>query len=151
MSNDLNIIADNLFKKVVKTIALVNSSLKNLGVYNSEIEYSPEESMPYDALSGRFIRSIEMCTKFFRVYERLILGDSSDTFRQLLNNMCKLDLISSVDLWIDMKDVRNRIVHDYLPDETKEIFDDIMTKYSNELNQLLQKVSDIKFSNLTTN
>jgi hypothetical protein len=141
MSSDLNLIADNLYKKVVETIALVNSSLKNLESYNPEFEYSPEESMPYDALSGRFIRSVEMCTKFFRVYERIILGDSSDTFRQLLNNMCKLDLISSVDLWIDMKDVRNRIVHDYLPDETKEIFDDIMSKYCTELNRLLQKTA----------
>jgi len=44
-----------------------------------------------------------------------------------------------------MKDVRNRIVHDYLPEETKRIFDDIMTIYSSELNWLLQKLIDIKF------
>ncbi len=144
MSNDLKIIANNIYKKVIKTITLVNASLENLEPYNSEIEYSPVESMPYDALSGRFIRSVEMCTKFFRIYERIILGDSSDTYRQLLNNMCKIQLISSVDLWIDMKDVRNRIVHYYLPEETKQIFDDIMTIYSSELNWLLQKLIDIK-------
>jgi len=94
MSNDLKIIANNIYKKVIKTITLVNASLENLEPYNSEIEYSPVESMPYDALSGRFIRSVEMCTKFFRIYERIILGDSSDTYRQLLNNMCKIQLIT---------------------------------------------------------
>ena len=144
MANDLKIIANNIYKKVIKTITLVNASLENLEPYNSEIEYSPLESMPYDALSGRFIRSVEMCSKFFRIYERMILGDSSDTYRQLLNNMSKIQLISSVDLWLDMKDVRNRIVHDYLPDETKQIFDDIIGAYSFELNRLLLKLDDIQ-------
>ncbi|NLO19586.1 MAG: hypothetical protein GX121_06880, partial [Ignavibacteria bacterium] len=87
---------------------------------------------------------VEMCSKFFRIYERMILGDSSDTYRQLLNNMSKIQLISSVDLWLDMKDVRNRIVHDYLPDETKQIFDDIIGAYSFELNRLLLKLDDIQ-------
>ncbi len=58
--------------------------------------------------------------------------------------MSKIQLISSVDLWLDMKDVRNRIVHDYLPDETKQIFDDIIGAYSFELNRLLLKLDDIQ-------
>ena len=138
MSSDLKNLAKDLYQKVNKTIKLVNSSLNKLEPFQSDYEYSSDESIPYDALSGRFTRSVEMCVKFFRTYERIIFGESSDTYRQLLNNMEKINLISSVDLWIDMRDVRNRIVYDYLPDEIKQIFDDIMGDYSSELNKLLK-------------
>jgi len=131
-------LAKDLYQKVNKTIKLVNSSLNKLEPFQSDYEYSSDESIPYDALSGRFTRSVEMCVKFFRTYERIIFGESSDTYRQLLNNMEKINLISSVDLWIDMRDVRNRIVYDYLPDVIKQIFDDIMGDYSSELNKLLK-------------
>ncbi len=78
-----------------------------------------------------------MCVKFFKVYERLIFGESSSTLRELLNKMEKINLISSVNLWIDMRDVRNRIVHYYLPDTVKYIYDCIMFEYNNELNKVI--------------
>ena len=42
-------------------------------------------------------------------------------------------MISSVEIWIDMRDVRNRIVHDYLPDQVKNIYDEVMTRFKDEL------------------
>lgn len=39
-------------------------------------------------------------------------------------------------LWIQMRDVRNRIVHDYLPEEIKGICDSIMGEMGSELLQV---------------
>ncbi len=137
MESNLKILAEDLILKVKKSVSLVNSSLNSLEPFDLSKEYTDKESEPYDALSGRFIRAVEVCVKFFRVYERLIFGESSSTLRELLNKMEKINLISSVNLWIDMRDVRNRIVHDYLPDTIKYIYDCIMFEYNNELNKVI--------------
>ena len=59
--------------------------------------------------------------------------------------MEKLDLISNTDLWLDMRDVRNRVVHDYLPEEIRKTFDLIISVYFIELFELKKKVSVLKF------
>jgi hypothetical protein len=112
--------------KMLATIALVQASVRKLEPYDESHAYSADESEPYDAFSDRFIRAVEICLKFFQSYERLQFAEESDTLRDLLNRMEKLGLASSVELWFDMRDVRNRIVYDYLPGETKQMYDDIM-------------------------
>jgi uncharacterized protein with HEPN domain len=47
--------------------------------------------------------------------------------------MEKQKMISSIETWIDMRDLRNRIVHDYLPDQIKNIYDLIMHEFKAEL------------------
>ena len=36
-----------------------------------------------------------------------------------------------------MRDVRNRIVHDYLPEKTKDMYDSIINEFGKELLNLL--------------
>ena len=98
---------------------------------------------PYDAMSGRFIRAVEVSLKFFRTYERYLFAESSDTIRDLLNRMATVDLITSTQLWVAMRDVRNRIVHDYLPKDIKQIYDAIQNQFGNELKQLKSKLIDL--------
>lgn len=79
--------------------------------------YSPQEREPYDALSDRFLRAFESSLKFFRTWERVRAANVSETFRDLLLRMEKIGLISDLATWIALRDLRNRAVHDYLPDE----------------------------------
>ena len=58
---------------------------------------------------------------------------NSDTLRDLLNRMARLDLISSITLWMQIRDVRNRIVHDYLPQDIQDLYDTIITIFGKEL------------------
>ena len=44
-----------------------------------------------------------------------------------------------------MRDIRNRIVHDYLPEQIKKIYDLIIDKFGKELSQLRSKITDIHF------
>ena len=37
--------------------------------------------------------------------------------------MEKLRLVGSASLWLEMRNIRNRIVHDYLPEQTAQMFD----------------------------
>jgi len=47
--------------------------------------------------------------------------------------MEKLGIVSSVEIWFRMRDVRNRIVHDYVPGVVKQMYDDIMGTFAAEL------------------
>ncbi|VAX38071.1 hypothetical protein MNBD_UNCLBAC01-1338 [hydrothermal vent metagenome] len=141
MSYDQKIITEKVHKQMVNTINLVEASLKDIASYDPKKEYDPKEQEPYDALCDRFIRAVEIGLKFFRSYERLI-AENSETLRDILNRMAKLDWISSTELWLKMRDVRNRIVHDYLPEDIAEIYEEIAGVFGGELSAL--KAKEIK-------
>ncbi|MEI6515583.1 MAG: nucleotidyltransferase substrate binding protein [bacterium] len=130
--------------KMLDTVALVQASLDKLASYDATRAYTANESEPYDALSDRFIRAVEISLRFFRSYERLQFAEESDTLRDRLNRMEKLELISSVEQWFNMRDVRNRIVHDYLPNEIKQMYDDIMGPFAVELKLCTDKARQLK-------
>ena len=123
----------NDFQKVKAAMDILQFSLNKLNSFDASLLYTADDYEPYDALSDRFMRASEMFIKFFRSYERLQFAEESDTLRDQLNRMEKLGLISSTELWFRIRDVRNRMVHDYLPGKIKEIYDDIMGTFGDEL------------------
>ncbi len=137
MSEERALLLEQAARKSVSAINLVMDSVERLEPYDDTREYTSLELEPYDALSDRFIRAVEVCIRFFRsldIYESAV---EAETYRELLNRMEKIGIVSSVELWMDMRDVRNRIVHDYLPEEAKSRFDDIMYRFSDELKTIL--------------
>ena len=100
MNSDLITLITAARQKVLNTIMLVEASLSRITPYDVNQNYTPEEMEPYDAMSGRFIRAIEVSLKFFRTYERYLFVESSDTIRDLLNRMAMVDLIASTQLWV---------------------------------------------------
>jgi predicted nucleotidyltransferase len=63
-----------------------------------------------------------------------------DTIRTLLNRMEKLGLVTSTNLRLTMRNVRNRIVHDYLPEQVAEMFEEISGDQGDELLRLCEKL-----------
>lgn len=144
MNKDLIILLEAAKQKVLLAVSLVKASLDELEEFDIDKKYTPKELEPYDALSDRFIRAVETTIKFFKSYEYYLYTFSSDTYRDLLLNMEKQRIISSVEIWVDMRDIRNRIVHDYLPQQTKNIYDLIMGEFKNELIAVNEKVMAIR-------
>ena len=104
--------------------------------------YSPKEREPYDALSDRFLRAFESSLKFFRTWERAREANVSETYRDLLLRMEKLGLISGLAEWIALRDLRNRVVHDYLPDELAALYAAIIGEAVPEFRRLEAAVAD---------
>ncbi|MCK4400825.1 nucleotidyltransferase substrate binding protein [bacterium] len=144
MRDDQQILTKASLNKAIDAINLVEASLKEVEPFDANKIYSPKEREPYDALCDRFIRAVEISLKYFRSYEKLMYGESSETLRDSLNRTEKLEIISSTILWLQMRDVRNRIVHDYLPEEIKDMYDEIMGAFGKELLRL--KVKLLKLS-----
>ena len=120
-------------QKTLSAIALVEASVNRVKPYQVDKQYTPQELEPYDALSDRFVRAVETSIKFFRSYEILMFAETSETLRNQLNRMEKLNLITETSTWMAMRDVRNRIVHDYLPEDIHQIYQKIRGKFSDEL------------------
>ena len=144
MTDDQTILTEAARKKTIDAILLVEASLKRVSPFDLDKTYSPLEAEPYDALCDRFIRAIETSIKYFRSYEKLMFAENSETLRDLLNRMEKLNLISSLDLWMKMRDVRNRIVQDYLPEKIKDMYDSIMNEFGEELLNLYKFIKKRK-------
>lgn len=140
MKENFNTLLSASKQKALSAINLVEASISYLEPYDNSKKYTPKELEPYDALSDRFIRAVESAIKFFKTYEYYLYTIKSDTYRDLLLNMEKLNLISSVEIWVDMRDIRNRVVHDYLPDQIKDIFDLIMGEFKDEILSVSGKI-----------
>jgi len=74
-----------------------------------------------------------MVVRYFPTLERSRLAINSDSYRYRLENIAKWGVISDVDLWFGMRDLRNRIAHDYLPEQLAEIYGLIVDAYGPQL------------------
>ncbi len=143
MNDEQKVLTQAASQKVKDAVALVEASLSDIKPYDAEKFYTPKELEPYDALSSRFTRAIEVVLKFFRSYEKLLYAENSETLRDLLHKMEKLEFIDSVVQWMSMRDIRNRIVHEYLPEEIKGIYDSIMEDYGKQLLKVKKKIETL--------
>jgi len=105
---DLKKILMKTAERVLAAIGLTEDSIKRYRPYDPSVRYTSRQLEPYDALSDRFVRSVEMCFLFFRIFERHAFGDVSETYRDNLNPMEKLGAIRSADLWLEMRHIQNR-------------------------------------------
>lgn len=133
MTTELKTLLAAARTKLTDAAELVAASLDKVSPYDPAKSYTPDEREPYDALCDRFVRGTEVAIKYFRTWERYEFAEQSETLRDLLNRTEKHGLITSVELWFRMRDLRNRIVHDYLPSQVKEMYDDLMTTLGPEL------------------
>lgn len=133
MTRPAVIIAAAAAHRAQRAIALVAASLARVPPYDSTREYSSMELEPYDALCDRFIRAVETSLKCMRAIEWLEFAEQSDTVRDLLHRMAKLGYICDTELWLLMREARNRIVHDYLPADIAALHADIRGPFAAEL------------------
>ena len=133
MTTDLELLAESNREKARRTIDLVVASLSEYRPFDPAATYTPKDLEPYDALADHFVRAVECCLRYFRSHELREFAEQSDSTRSLLNRMEKLDLVSNTNLWLQMRNVRNRIVHDYLPEQTAQMYSEISGPYGKEL------------------
>ena len=126
--------------KLVEASALVAASLTDLPEFQLNRAYTPKELEPFDALCDRFVRAVEVAVRYFRALELNREAVASESFRDLLHRMEKYGLIGDAELWFRMRNVRNRIVHDYLPEERVQLFGQLRGEFGAELARLLSRL-----------
>jgi len=113
------------FNDLKKAIYLLKSSVKKFKPYKVKKNYTPVELEYYDSLAFRFEKAVELFLHFFKGLELYHSGKVNDTLRDRLLFMQKLKIIDSIDFWIEARLLRNKVAHDYLPEQLKDIYQEI--------------------------
>jgi len=113
------------FNDVEKAKTLLQASVDKFAPYDVDHVYTPGELEYYDSLSFRFEKCVELAINFFRTLELFLYARQSDTLRDRLLVMQKLEIVDSIDFWMDARLLRNKISHAYLPGEIKDIYQEI--------------------------
>jgi hypothetical protein len=140
MTEDQELLTARDRSKAIRALAIFAASLETYVPFDSKKKYSAKQLEPYDALSDGFIRAVESSIRFFRSHERSLYAEYSDSLRDLLNRMHKLDLITALTLWFEMRDLRNRLVHQYLPEQLEGFYALITGPFKVELLRLKEKL-----------
>lgn len=127
--------------KLAAALEILFASVDAYVSFDPARRYTPKEREPYDALTDRYLRAFESSLKFFRTLERFREVAPSESFRDLLQRMEKYGVITGAPLWIEMRDTRNRVAHEYLPQELAKIYADIVGPVATELRHVLGQCS----------
>ncbi|MEO8410091.1 MAG: nucleotidyltransferase substrate binding protein [Propionivibrio sp.] len=139
-SSDYDTLVAAAARRDADAAAMVEASLQRYRPFDPKRSYTPLEREPYDALCDRYLRAVEMAIRYFRTVERARLAVNSESYRDLLGQAAKWGLIADVDLWFRMRDLRNRIAHDYLPEHLLRIYTAINEEFGPELLRLRQRL-----------
>ena len=118
LKNDL----DSMNKMIISLYSAFEIC-KEIGQKNS---YTEEEFMYFDVLTSRFSRLSDfIIQKAFRTIDK-IDGEDTGTVRDRLNRAEKKELLSGADDFADIRNLRNNITHEYIPEEMAEIFHNVL-------------------------
>jgi len=142
MSDNLKAILEQNGIKLRRSIAVFLAIAENAPVYDLLYEYTASELEKFDALTGRFLRVYETAVQFFRTIDLFESIEKADTFRDLIHHACKLGWIQNEETWMEMRIVRNKITHDYLPEQFSEMYAIICNAFTKEIIYLNSKLKE---------
>ena len=89
-------------------------------------EYTPDEQERFESLTSRFARLSDILTqKVFRLIDHLDLDDRG-TVRDRINRAEKKGLVADADHFAELRELRNRIAHEYVPTAVLTIFHEVL-------------------------
>ena len=98
------------------------NSVRHLGTLDGENPCSSEDLEKVEAFTSRFARVVDLLIhRVLRAVDRFELNEPG-TMLDVANRAEARGLVSSVDWLRELKDVRNRIAHDYAGVQLSEIF-----------------------------
>ncbi|MDQ7032456.1 MAG: HI0074 family nucleotidyltransferase substrate-binding subunit [Desulfonauticus sp.] len=129
-------------EKVKRTFLNFESAIENL---KSAIKETTKESeindLNVDGTIKRFELCYELSWKMIKVYLEdlgIICKNPRDCYKQAKIN----DLIFNDEIWMEMIDARNRLVHEYSLNFSRIIFQNIVDKYFNVLEELYKEIKN---------
>jgi hypothetical protein len=108
----------------------LNLSLAKCKTFVGKTEYSFEEMESLDSLSSKFGRTSDLFTQKLIRTIWMLLHEPFVPFIDMLNKAEKMDIIASADQLLEIRDLRNQITHEYLPEAITELIPEVMENCS---------------------
>jgi hypothetical protein len=130
-----------LLKASLETLQLSVEKCRKIGVKQ---EYSFEEQESFDSLTSKFSRTSDLFTLKVIRTTWLLLHESFVPFIDMMNICVKMEMLQSTEEMIGIRDMRNQIAHEYIPDAFREMVPEV-------IEMTHQLVENIKFCQIFLN
>ncbi len=118
-----------LLQKQMDWLQISYEECQNIGLKQA---YTVDEFGKFETLCSRFSRSIDfLIRKFLRTLDAYEF-ETQGTLIDVVNRAHKRGLFQDIEEIRTIKDIRNTIVHEYIEDELREVFDE-MLRYTPKL------------------
>jgi len=127
-----------LLEKALNTLHL---SIEKCARIIGKDEYSFEEMESLDSLTSKFGRTSDLYIQKVLRTIWMLLHEPFVPFIDLLNKAEKMELIASADQLLEIRDLRNQITHEYLPEALTELIPEVIdscTSLFKNINQTRQ-------------
>jgi hypothetical protein len=121
------ILLDNisLLEKSLLVLEESYNRCKKIGLKDS---YSSEELVEFEALTSRFARRVDILTSRFIRSLLNYLREEKRTLIDVANYLEKLGLVDSADEFLELRDIRNLIAHEYVFENLNDLFFAVLEK-----------------------
>jgi len=111
---------------LIRSLDSLKLSVEKVSNIGQKTEYTFEELESFDSLTSKFARTSDIfLQKIIRTVWAL-LHETQMPLIDVLNKSEKLGLIKSADQLIEIRDIRNQIAHEYLPEAIQELIPDVI-------------------------
>ncbi|MDA3905336.1 MAG: hypothetical protein PF484_04595 [Bacteroidales bacterium] len=120
-----------------KSLDTLKQSISKCMLIGRKEHYSFEEMESFDSLSSKFGRTSDLYTQKVLRTIWILLHEPFVPFIDLLNKAEKMDIIHSADQLLEIRDLRNQIAHEYIPEAITDLIPDVL-EISTDLEQNIQ-------------
>lgn len=114
----------DLLEKAVDTLILSMDKCKM--ILSKEGDYSFENLESFDSLTSKFGRTSDILTQKVLRTIWMLLHEPFVPFIDFMNQAEKIRLIKSAEMMIEIRDLRNQITHQYIPEAINELVPEVI-------------------------
>jgi hypothetical protein len=113
----------SLLEKSVETLSL---SIHKCTLVLKKETYSFEEMESFDSLTSKFGRTSDLYTQKIIRTIWMLLREAFVPFIDMLNKAEKMGIVQSADQLLEIRDLRNQITHEYIPEAITDLIPDVL-------------------------
>lgn len=127
MNSDSNIrLLNEEFQLLKKSLFHLSGSVERCKTIGFEKVYSFDELESFDSLTGRFARSADIYTQKVLRTIFILLREDKGFFADRVIKAENEGIIKKAEQLLQIKDLRNDIVHQYIPEATIDLVRDVL-------------------------
>lgn len=113
-----------LLQSAMQTLG--QSALKCSGIALKEA-YTFEEQESFDSLTSKFNRTSDLFTQKIIRTSWMLMHEPFVSFIDMMNLAEKIGMIDSADKMIEIRDLRNQIAHEYIPEAISDLVPEVIS------------------------
>lgn len=117
---------NNNYSLLIQSLKSLKLSVEKVSKFEQKDSYTFEEMESYDSLTSKFNRTSDIYTQKVLRTVWSLLHEEFVPFIDFMNQAEKLGLLSDGEKMIEIRDIRNQIAHEYIPEAVKELCSDVI-------------------------